>query len=79
MSIIQETIYRVRCDKCGTYLTHVFDDCTLEEEDDFYDTNQCKYMMKLHGWLYENHSCICPDCQEKISKLKFIDSIERIS
>lgn len=39
MSIIQETIYRVRCNKCGTYLTHVFYDCTLEEEDDFYDTN----------------------------------------
>jgi DNA-directed RNA polymerase subunit N (RpoN/RPB10) len=68
MSIIQETIYRVRCDKCGAYLTHVFDDFTLEEEDEFYSAEQCKRMLKEHDWLYENHSCICPDCQKEMTK-----------
>ena len=75
MAIISETVYRVRCDKCGTYLYHIFDDVTLQEEIDFHSIDQCKYMMERHGWkkgelgwTQESTFCICPDCQKEYWK-----------
>ena len=66
MGIVDMTVYRVICDKCGNYLSHIFDDTTLEEVINFHSISQCKHMIEKYGWnKIGSNSYLCPDCQNK--------------
>lgn len=67
-----DTIYYVKCDKCNTYLTHIFDDkFTFEEECQFDSIEQCHYVIETHGWLLtEAGSCYCPECRKEMENEK---------